>query len=163
MSSEISFDAYMQIGGVKGESVQKDHKEWIDVDTFSYGVTRGSNMDLGGGTTGKASFPGVSFVHLVDSTSPTLFQFCASGKHIEKCVLQVCKSTGDAGSVPFITVTLNDVVVTEVSPGGGSGGAPTENVVLSYAKIEVQVKSQQKNGQLGPAVIGTWDIKQNTK
>jgi type VI secretion system secreted protein Hcp len=164
--SETSFDAYVQIEGITGESMQKDHVQWIDADSLVWGATRGGNMDMGGaggGTTGKANFTPVTFSHLVDKTSPVLFQFCAQGKHISKVVIHVCKSTGEAAkaSEKFIQLELTGVIISDVSHSCGGSAAPMESVSLSYSTIKVEVREQGDKGSLGAAVTGSWDIKQN--
>ncbi len=34
------FDAYLQIDGIKGESQEDKHKDWIEVLSFSHNVTQ---------------------------------------------------------------------------------------------------------------------------
>ena len=155
-------DIYIKLGGkIEGESKDANHKGWIDVLAWGYSVNQTSSMHSGGGGgTGKASFGDLSWDHYIDRASPTLMKYCASGEHIPEVILSCCKSGG--GQQEYMRVTLNDCIVTSVSPmGNTSSPRVTERVSLAYAKIRVEVKEQNANGTMGATVTGEWDIKQN--
>lgn len=55
----MASDVYLQIEGVKGESTDEQHKEWIEVLSVVWGndqPTAGVISTAGGHTLGKASF-----------------------------------------------------------------------------------------------------------
>jgi type VI secretion system secreted protein Hcp len=55
---------------------------------------------------------------------------------------------------------MNDVLVTSVSHGGSGGdGNPSENVTLSFAKIDFQYKPQKADGSLDAGIHFKYDIK----
>jgi len=154
-------DFYVKIAGIDGESKDSSHKGWIDVLSFSYGVSQSSSTFTGGGGgVGKASFDALTFTHYVDKATPNLMQYCASGKHIDTVEVACCKVGG--GSKEYMRITLNDCIVTHAGPSGFSDDMRIkETVSISYSKIKVEVKEQNANGSLGAAVTGTWDVKQN--
>lgn len=154
-------DFYIKLEGINGESKDSKHKDWIDVLTFSYGVSQSSSMfSGGGGGVGKASFDSLTFSHYVDRATPNLFKYCAAGKHIPKVEVSACKA-GD-GSQEYMRVILNDVLVTHAGPTGSTEDSRVrETVSLSYAKIEIQVKEQNADGSMKSNVIGTWNVKEN--
>jgi type VI secretion system secreted protein Hcp len=154
-------DFYVRLEGISGESKDSKHTNWIDVLNFGYSVSQSSSMFTGGGGgVGKASFEALSFTHFVDRASSNLFQYCAAGKHIPTVEVSACK-VGD-GSQEYMRITLSDVLVTGVALKGATDDIkPQEVVMLSYAKIKIEVREQNADGSLGPAVVGTWDVKQN--
>jgi len=156
-------DIYIKLKGIDGESQDSQHKGWIEVLNFSYGVSQSSSTHIGGGGgVGKANFDALSFSHYVDKASPNLFMYCAAGKHIDEVILSCCK-VGD-GSKEYMKVTMNDVLVTGVSlSGGNSETQVTESISMSYSKIRVEVKAQKKDGSMDAAVTGTWNVKENKK
>ena len=156
-------DIYIKLEGIDGESQDDKHKTWIDVLSFGYSVSQSSSAFSGGGSgVGKANFDTLSFAHYVDKASPNLFLYCALGKHIPKVELSCCKSGG--GSQEYMRVTLEDAIVTNVAPSGASAEAlVSEMVSLSYAKIKIEVKEQNKDGSMGAAVTGAWNVKENKK
>ena len=156
-------DFYVKIEGIEGESKDSKHKGWIDVLSFSYGVSQSSSAFTGGGSgVGKASFDALVFEHYADKATPNLMQYCASGKHVGEVKLEAAK-VGD-GSQVYFTITLSDAIITHAGPSGSTEDARVkETVGMSYAKIKVEVKEQNANGSLGAAVTGAWDVKQNQK
>jgi type VI secretion system secreted protein Hcp len=152
---------FIKLEGIDGESEDDKHKKWVDVLNFSYATSQpSSNQFGGGGGTGRANFSDFSFSHYVDRASPNLFLYCAQGKHIDKVVFHCCKT--DKGTEEFLTVTMQDVMVTHVSPAGGNGETLImESVGLSPAIIEFQYKQQKKDGSFDAAVTRGWDIKAN--
>jgi type VI secretion system secreted protein Hcp len=153
-------EIYVKIEGIDGESKDAKHKNWIDAVSLSYGVSQSSSMfSGGGGGVGKADFNGVTFSHYFDRASPNLFKYCAAGKHIPKVEISGCKSGG--GQQEFVRVTLTDVIVTGVTPGGDAGSMWVETVSLSYSQIVIEAKEQNADGSMGAGIAGGWDVKEN--
>jgi type VI secretion system secreted protein Hcp len=154
-------DIYVQLEGITGESKDSKHIGWIDVIGIGFAVSQSSSMFTGGGGgVGKASFDALTFTHYVDKTTPNLFQYCASGKHIPTVVVSACKA-GD-GSQEYLRITLTDVLIVQSGPSGSVNDVRVKDKVdLSYAKIAIEVKEQKADGSMGAAVRGAWDVKQN--
>jgi len=151
---------YVKIEGIEGESKDSKHKGWIDALAASYGVEQSSSISSGGGGgVGKASFDAVTFTHALDRASPTLFAYCAEGKHIKKVDISLCKSGG--GLEEYAHITLSDVLVVDVEPAGAAGTQWVETIRLSYSTIKIEVKEQSATGSMGATVTGTWDVKLN--
>ena len=73
-------DNYLQITGIKGESTDDKHKDWIEILSFNWGVSQmasASQSTSGGGTSQRAAFQDLSIVKMMDSASPLLFKACA--------------------------------------------------------------------------------------
>ncbi|MDR1063894.1 MAG: type VI secretion system tube protein Hcp [Azoarcus sp.] len=156
----MSHEIFIKIDGIAGESQQAAHKGWIDAIHITYGATQPTAMHTGGGGgVGRADFAPLTFSHTLDKSSPNLFLYCASGKHIPTVTVSVCKA-GD-GSQEFAKIIMSDVIVAGITPGGASGSGMTETVALSYSKIQISVKEQKADGSMGAAVHGNWDVKAN--
>lgn len=152
---------YVKFDGINGESFDKDHKDWIDVLSYSYAVTQSTSSASGGGSgVGRANFGNFMFTHNKDIASPNLMLYCAKGKMIPKVVFAATKA-GD-GQQQFETTTFTDVLVTGVNIIGATNSPRSlEQVTFSYTKITMEVKKQNEDGSLGAAVSGTWDTKAN--
>jgi type VI secretion system secreted protein Hcp len=151
---------YVKIEGITGESKDSKHKGWVDVLDFSYRVSQSTSVFTGGGGgVGKADFAPLAFTHFYDRASPVLFGFCAAGKHIPKVLISACKAGGKQEE--FLRITLSDVVLTHVEPGGTSGSMPAESVGMAYSKIEAEAREQNADGSMGAAVAAGWDVKEN--
>lgn len=154
-------DIFIKIDGIEGEAQDANHKNWISVISFSYAVSQSSSAATGGGSgVGKANFSDLVFTHFIDKASPNLMMRCADGKHINKVELS-CNKVG-GGQQEYMKVTMEQVLITHVRPVGATNSARViEEVGLSYGKIKVEVKSQNKDGSMGAATTGTWDVTQN--
>ncbi len=159
----MSVDFFIKIEGIPGESKDDKHANEIDVLAFSWGVNQESGGHKGGGHgAGKAVFHDLSLTHHVDVSSTALMYHCASGKHIPSALLTARK----AGEKPleYLKIKLTDILVTSISNGGSGGEAvQTENVTLSYSKIEVDYTEQKADGSGGPAKHFGWDVLKHVK
>jgi type VI secretion system secreted protein Hcp len=155
-------DYLLEIDGIKGESSDKKHKDTIELESFSWGVSQtGLHSSGGGGGAGKASFQDLHFTTPVNKSSPLLFKRCATGEHIKKAVLYVRKAGGNQED--YLTIKLSDVLVSsyQTKPSDGSDAVPTDEVSLNFAKIEFDYRPQLSNGALGAPLHGGWDLKAN--
>ena len=61
----MAFDAFLKIDGVPGESTDDKHKDWIEVLSYSTGVSQkssGSASTAGGASAERADFQDFSIV-----------------------------------------------------------------------------------------------------
>lgn len=160
----MAYDAYIQLDGIPGSATDEKHKNWIEVLSFHWGVEQqGASRSTGGDqTTGKANLRDLSFVKVVDQSSPKLALICATGGHIAKGVLEWCQATGQKHC--FMKYSLADIVISSVQLGGTTGGdesKPTEEVSMRYSKIEWEYTPVDKDGKAQAATKGNWDLKLN--
>src|SRR4051794_4957806 len=118
----MAIDAYLQIEGIKGESADERHKEWIEVShvTWSVHQPRASSVSTAGGhTTGKAELSDLSFRKLADLSSPVLMQTCAMGKTIPKAKVEFMRADGEGKPVRYFEVELENVMISGITPNSG--------------------------------------------
>jgi type VI secretion system secreted protein Hcp len=153
----MAFDAFMKIDVIPGEAQDDKHKEWIEVLSFSWGVTQAGAASGPGKAGGKtADVHDFSIVKNYDAASPKLFVAACTGQ-ILKAALFTVRRAGE-GQQDFLKVTLTDVSVSSVSPGGSAGGSssvPLETVSFSFGKIDIHYSPQNEKGGLGAAVTGS--------
>jgi type VI secretion system secreted protein Hcp len=159
----MAVDMFIKIGAIKGEARDDKHKEEIDVLAWSWGMSNSGTTHMGGGGgSGKVNVQDLSFTKYIDKASPDLMLSCCNGKHFDKAVLVVRK----AGEKPveYLTITMEEVMITSVSTGG-SGGEDrlTENVTLNFAKVKVKYIEQTEKGEEGAKPEMGWDIAANVK
>ena len=159
----MAVDMFMKIASVEGESKDSAHGKEIDVLAWSWGMSMSGTGHTGGGSgSGKVSVQDLSFTKYVDKSTTKLLLGCANGTHFADAKLVVRK----AGENPleYITITMQDVLITSVSTGG-SGGEDrlTENVTLNFSKVKVEYKEQTAKGGGGGSANMGWDIAANKK
>ncbi len=164
----MAFDAFLKIDGVPGESSDDKHADWIEILSYSSGVSQtasGSASSGGGASSERADFQDFSIVKTLDKASPKLAVQCASGTHIKEIVLELCRAGGD--KVKYMEYKLSNCIVSSVRPGGSSGGTetlPLEEVSFNYGKIEwAYIQQKRSDGSGGGQIAGGWDLMKNVK
>ncbi len=156
-------DAFLKIDGIKGESTDDKHKEWIEILSYSWGCSQQASASAstsGGGTTQRVDFADFNIVKTLDSATPLLFKACAKGDHIKEVILELCRAGGD--KLKFMEYKMADVIISNVSVGGSGGGDSTESVSFNYGKIEqTYTKQKREDGTGGGNVPAGWDLKGN--
>lgn len=154
----MASDIFAKLGDIKGESIDSKHKDEIELQSISWGVTNAGSMAHGtGGGEGKATFHDLSFVHSVDKASPVLLTTCATGAHLKEATITHRKS--GKGQQEYLVIKMNDVIITGVTHGGSSADSITENVTLAFAKVAVEYKPQKADGTLDAGIHFKYDLK----
>lgn len=151
--------AYIKFDGVDGESRDKGHEKWIDLESVSHGVHR-----PGTGQTGTARRRGsvmlddIHCTKLMDSASTDIKKMVLKGKSIPKVEIHLTTSSVDSGRETFHKIILEDVYVCDQTVSASSQGVPMESFSLNFAKIkEEYVKMSDKGTKEATAKYG-WDV-----
>lgn len=157
----MSIAAFLKIQGIDGESKDSQHINWIDIERFDIDASQPSNMTSGGGGgLGKVRYSDLTIFTNADKSTPTIFSYAASGKHIPKVEISINKAGGT--QVEFIRITLEEVIITHCGYNGSLSGT---NIPVIYkfqaARIKHQYWEQTDLGAKGAEVASGWDIKQN--
>ena len=133
-SASAASDYFLKIEGIKGESTDSVHKDWIILESFSWGCTNAGARTGTGAPTPKD----LTVSKRLDKSSPQLMLACASGQHFPSVQFTVQGPDGSGAVTDYYVVTLSDVLVSSFQSSGGSGGdRPTESVSFNYQKIEI--------------------------
>lgn len=160
----MAVDAYLQIEGVKGESTDDKHREWIEISDVSWNVyqPRATTVSTAGGqTTGRAELSEITFKKLADLASPILQQTCAMGKTIPKAKFEFMRADGNGTPICYYTVEIENVMISGVTPNSGDGGTLTEQVHLAYSKMKWKYTKQGIKGGTEGSTSGGWDCAAN--
>lgn len=146
---------YMKYGDIKGDVTQSDHKEWLDIGSFQFGVGRAIMTPVGSTANRESSTASVSEVTVtkqMDASGPKFFlEACigAKGKEVKFDFVQ----TGDPGAT-YLTITLSDALVSGYSVSSG-GDRPSESISINFTKVEVKyVGTKTDTGAAPPIVVG---------
>jgi type VI secretion system secreted protein Hcp len=162
----MAFDAFLKIDGIDGESTDDKHKNWIEVLSYSHGVSQlstGSRSSGGGASSGRCDHADFSIVKTLDKASPKLNLYCCNGEHIKSVTVQLCRAGKD--KLKYMEYKLSDVLVTSVRPGGSSQGGeslPLEEVSFNYGKIDwIYTATDHATGKPAGDVKTGWDTMAN--
>jgi type VI secretion system secreted protein Hcp len=153
---------YLKFDSIDGEATAKGKEKWIEVLSFSWGVTNSSTITSGGGGgAGKASFQDLHFVQKTQASSPKLLSAAARGEHIKSALLTFLKGESAAAPAEYLKLKLEDVIISSYQTAGAEGSegdVPTDQVSLNFAKIEFDYTPA--NGD-GTPIVFAFDISQN--
>jgi type VI secretion system secreted protein Hcp len=160
----MAFDVFLKIGTIPGESTDSAHSEWIEISSYSFGVSQGSSgsrSDAGAAAGGRADFHEFSITKNVDKATPKLMLSCAKGEHIASITVELCRATGD--KTKYLEYKLSDVIVTSATTTGHStADLPTESVNFNYGKVETTYfATDHKTGKSKGQVAANWDLTAN--
>ena len=160
----MAVDIFLKIDGIDGESTDDAHDKWIEVLSYSHGVSQpvSGASGTGGRTGGRADFQDFIVTKTVDAATPDLNLACCNGKHISKIEVEFCLATEDKHK--FLKYELENVIVSSISSSGGAGdlgSKPTETVSFAYGKIKWEYTPVDDTGSPGAAVDRTWSLEKN--
>ena len=161
----MAVDAFLKIDGIDGESTDRAHKDSIEVESFSWGLSQSGSLAFGGGGgAGKVQFQDFHFSSNTSKASPKLMLACATGEHIKKAELFCRKAGGESANsgADFLKLTLTDVLVSSYN-NAGNGQNVSDQVSFAFAKIEFTYVPQNADGAAGTPVTAGWDLKANKK
>jgi type VI secretion system secreted protein Hcp len=158
----VALDVFLKIDGIKGESTDTQHREEIDVASFSWGLSRQSTTSAGGGAgAGKATFQDLHVVMNVSLASPQLFLACAVGRHIETAVL-TCRKAGGSHQQDFLKYALSEVLVASYNTEGQTeDSVPVDEVSFKYSQVKVEYRPQKADSSMGAPITAGWNLKTN--
>ena len=154
---------FIKFDGIDGESVDKDHKAWINIMSFSQGIHQ-----PGGGSTGTARRRGdvilddISVSKLLDKSSPKIAEAVCNGKVFPKVEIELTASYTDAGRVTYYRYELKNVLVTSYSVGGAaqSEEAPSEDFSLNFEELKVTYTENDNKGKKKGNIEYSWKVEE---
>lgn len=146
-------DYFLKIDTIDGESADRDHKDWIDIDSWSWGVLRPPPQG-GGGTVSRPVFQDFSWQQAVDKSIVPLFVGLSTGKQYKEATLDV--TSGGVGSTSFFQMVFSGVQATRLLlNGAGQTGA---DAAFNYEKVTLRYRSFDPKGGTGPWIEGSFDL-----
>jgi type VI secretion system secreted protein Hcp len=140
--------AYLKLPSIDGEVEEADHAKWIEVTSFSWGVSRSIAPDARGAErrSGETQISEVVFTKESDSAMPATMMAVASGKHLDEVELHLC-STINNKNVTNIEYKFKDVIISSYSQSASSTGQPMESFSINFTKVEFNYKAYDRMGE----------------
>jgi type VI secretion system secreted protein Hcp len=155
----MAVDMFLKLDGIPGDSTDANHKDEIQIESFSWGVSNSSRVAAGsGGGAGKVAFQDFHFTASSSKASPNLMLACANGQHIKTATVTVRKA-GQSES-EFLKYTLTDVLVSGWADSSTSDGNPEDTFTLNFAKVVTSFSPTEPTGALAEPVVTSWNLSQ---
>ncbi|NHZ39344.1 MULTISPECIES: Hcp family type VI secretion system effector [Massilia] len=160
----MAIDVYLQIDGIKGESTDNLHKDWIECQSVSWGVSQPKSATAstsGGHTAERCEHSELFIAKLADLATPLLLQNCSSGKTLPKAKLEFMRADGQGERIKYFEMELENVLIGTVSPSVTEGDIMSEQLGLKYSKVKWKYTQQKVGGGTGGNTSGGWDLATN--
>jgi type VI secretion system secreted protein Hcp len=155
----MAVDYFLKLDGIEGESVDSNHKNEIQVQSFSWGGSQVTSVaGTGGSGAGRVTLADIHIMKSLDKASPKLFNSMVTGKHIATGTLSAAKAGG--GGKPFLKIDFKELFVTGIQ-ASGSSEIPSESVSFSYNEIKIEYSIQNEQGNLASTGAVTYNTKEN--
>ena len=157
----MAIDVYLQIDGIKGESMDDKHKDWIECSSVVWGVKqpKSATASTGGGHTAeRCEHEDVVISKLADLSTPILLQTCAAGKTIPRAKVEFMRADAQGERIKYFEIEMENVLIAKVAPEVSEGSIIKEKVGLKFSKIKYKYIQQKVSGGAGGNTAGGWDL-----
>ena len=151
--------SYMKIEGIKGEATDKDHKDWIIIESFRL-TERPTEAKSGAAGAGKVSMGSVTFTKSMAGSNPGLFRQICAGNVPKKVKFYDSKSgKRDAKTKVYSVMKL---FAPRCGQARGASGVPTETLTLNFEHIKSRYFKGDKSLK-SEAKAASWDKTKSTR
>ncbi|AMP06156.1 MULTISPECIES: Hcp family type VI secretion system effector [Collimonas] len=160
----MAIDVYLQISGIKGESTDSAHKDWIECKSVQWEVLqpKSATASTGGGHTAeRCEHKDIVLTKIADLATPLLLQNCSSGKTIDSAKFEFLRADGKGDRIKYFEIELSNVLISDVTPSVQEGDVLSESVSLKYSKVKWKYTQQKIGGGSGGNTSGGWDLSVN--
>lgn len=158
---------FMHYEGIRGESSDHNHTDWIDIRKLEWGVKRKITSATSTTDDRESSNPEITDLILLrkmDSATPALFleSCCGIGKDV---IIHMTKTGSGDGADVFVEYTLKNALISkyQMAAVAQDKSRPVEKLIISFVDLEVKYIPYDENGApLTPIAVG-YDTSRNRK
>jgi type VI secretion system secreted protein Hcp len=156
----MAFNGFANFGDIKGESTDKDHKDWVAILGYDHAITTILQRSAGGLAAEEVDHAEFSIVKLLDAATPKLLEAACKGTHLPQVVIELWRSGGDK-PVKYMEFKLTEVLISGVMQNGEPSGPqqfPTETIEMTFGAIEWTYTKQMPDGSAAGNVTAGWSL-----
>jgi type VI secretion system secreted protein Hcp len=154
----MAVNAYIKIEDRPGPSTSL--ADAIDILSFSFGASQTASYQAGSSgfesRAGRADVQNITFMKVLDKTSPLLFDDCVTGNILAKATLSYFKATGDQQE-EYFKIEMEDVLIASIQLSGSSEN-PVESISLAPEKVKVCYNPEDDEGKLQGFIEKGFDL-----
>jgi type VI secretion system secreted protein Hcp len=162
----MAIDVYLQIDGIKGESTDSKHTDWIECLAVNFEVIQprsATASSAGGHTAERCEHKDIVISKLCDLATPLLLEQCSMGKTIPKAKFDFMRADADGTRITYFNIELENVLISGVAPSVAEGNIMTETLSIKYAKVSWKYVQQAIKGGTKGNAAGSWNLSTNAK
>jgi type VI secretion system secreted protein Hcp len=151
---------YMQYTNpnIQGDVTATNYENWIEIDSFAWGVTRQVGSAQGSSKNRNSSTPSVSEITVTkkqDNSTGHLLQEAYNGVGTATVTITFVRTGSPA--LAYLSYILTDTMVSSLHLNS-AGDRPIESLTLNFTKIEVDVIPENADGTAGSKFPVTYDL-----
>ncbi|MBX2807690.1 MAG: type VI secretion system tube protein Hcp [Cellvibrionaceae bacterium] len=158
---------FVNYEGIKGESSDSGHKEWMDVESISWGVSRNitsATSTQGDRESSNAVINDLQITRFMDSATPKIFieSCCGTGKDV---TIDLTKTGTGSGTDTYMQYTLKNALISnyKVNASAQDTHRPTETITISFVDVEVKYTPYDEDGNAEASIAVGFDTATNNK
>jgi type VI secretion system secreted protein Hcp len=148
---------------IPGESLDSDHKDWVEVTSWSQGVSQPTSETVsssGGHATERCVHSPMTFLKTLDKSSAYMYEACSAG-YAYDIEIQFLRASGTVRT-NYFTVKLTNAIIASIQTTISEGGFPTDIFTVKYAKVTWEHKGSKTSGEANVGKdVGGWDLALN--
>lgn len=160
----MAIDVYLLIDGIKGESADSTHRDWIECKGVEWEVLqpKSATASTGGGHTAeRCEHKDIVLTKLTDLATPLLLQTCSAGKTIKSAKFEFMRADAMGERVKYFEIELENVLIGGVAPVVDEGDILHEEVRLKFSQVKWKYTQQKITGGAGGMTVGGWNLSTN--
>ena len=155
--NDVYAAGFIKFDGIDGESIDKDHKGWSDLLSFSESATSKDDSSTAR-TKGETTLQDMVVVKALDKSSPKLAESILMGKVYPKVEIHFASSD----RVTYYAYELTNVMVTSYSVSGDVDEVPMEEFSLNFEEIKVTYTERDSEGKKKGNIEYSWKVEEGT-
>ena len=131
----VNAGGFLDLDGVAGETGDRNHPGWIEIHSFSHGMTRwdGESLVAPPLSTGSSGPGEITVSRAAMPPLSALYLLCVQGKELASARVDVCAGKGRKRSC--VEYVLSGVVVRTLDVDRPRGERPLETLTLGFSKM----------------------------
>jgi len=138
----------MKFEGIAGSVTEQSHKNWIELQSCQWGLSRNVSSTVGASgerESGQPHFSDISITKEQHNSTGKLMKECVQNTKGKKVDIEFTSTDNQA----VMKISLEKVIITSQSGGGHGGpshGPTVESYSLNFAKVEFTPTTREHDG-----------------
>lgn len=152
-TARAAADYFLKLDDIRGEATADSHKDWIEIQSFQWGVTRPPG-------TNPAANSGSIFTKKADKATPLLMLACAKKDNLDRAAVEFVHDQQDGSPVRYYRYELENVLITSYGSRAGEdpGTDVAETLRLDATKIKLSYVQFDADNRPVEELAVYWDF-----
>jgi len=143
---------FLQLDGITGGATDEQHKDWIEIFSWSHSFDQPTMPISRSGGTGQATamcnHSPISITKILDESTYAILSRTWSGKVLPKAKIECFRAAGEEKPVKYLEISMEDVVISGYSIGlSADTDLAGENITLTYGKVTYNHIPYKRGGE----------------